>query len=517
MSQAYSSAVQRTAFERVFKFIDGSDDSLPCVMLLVSSVHHVLEMLINMRRQNMIMAASSNDLQNHLFSSITRFMSAPRSSSQLQRLLHSACTCQSDDRQNSWHILGQRAARGMRRPFEQFFDDIANLLASVLDLGLPEAHLMRADLAARRGTWPTDLRQLLPYGPEGTIRALFAWLQLDIGPAIRTMLVKIAELMIQYTWPATLPYILASRTLVISGIVATIHAAEERMAALPSQRQSAPHQLAEITPMLNFSCAALHECLSRSNEVQRRVFVQEYGPAVRDAAKRAAGTLHSVPLILGHPDPQSARLAEKFVECARAILHQEAVLRHGARRLADGDTVMPLWARLLEFLRNRAGSERCASPECTRTSLDAWPFKRCGGCRRTVYCSRRCQRIAWVHGVAPHRSACYVLREMCVKHKIPRSVAGIISSAAEAPDSFDRVAGLRLVDHFVAEAEYEVAKTGKRVHASPPLEAYEESRTCSSRPVRSRTGGRPLKPLYRRAFHGAGAGQAVEHGGSSSL
>jgi hypothetical protein len=59
------------------------------------------------------------------------------------------------------------------------------------------------------------------------------------------------------------------------------------------------------------------------------------------------------------------------------------------------------------FLVTACGSQwqqRCHAPDCLETCASMnRKFQARGICRTAAYCSRRCQKVAWGHPVAPHR------------------------------------------------------------------------------------------------------------------
>ena len=53
--------------------------------------------------------------------------------------------------------------------------------------------------------------------------------------------------------------------------------------------------------------------------------------------------------------------------------------------------------------RLQALHDRCAGPACGRAPSPMEGFKRCGGCKQVMYCSKACQRAHWRAG---HKGEC---------------------------------------------------------------------------------------------------------------
>jgi hypothetical protein len=143
-------------------------------------------------------------------------------------------------------------------------------------------------------------------------------------------------------------------------------------------------------------------------------------------------------------EPYASQLLSIFNRCIRSICASTAnreretvdfFSRQAWKILEDFPHLMnprlspQLWAkrhetaglddyRMIEAILSSVSAQRCASPECTRTFSDRWPFRWCAGCRRVTYCSRRCQKTAWAHEVVGHRSICSGLRRLGLKFSL---------------------------------------------------------------------------------------------------
>lgn len=55
----------------------------------------------------------------------------------------------------------------------------------------------------------------------------------------------------------------------------------------------------------------------------------------------------------------------------------------------------------------------CANPSCQKSETRRGEFRKCGACRRMVYCSPSCQRAHWLR----HKAGCQVVKGMFKQHK----------------------------------------------------------------------------------------------------
>mmetsp|Transcript_7910 Transcript_7910/g.11908 ORF Transcript_7910/g.11908 Transcript_7910/m.11908 type:complete len:464 (+) Transcript_7910:45-1436(+) len=63
---------------------------------------------------------------------------------------------------------------------------------------------------------------------------------------------------------------------------------------------------------------------------------------------------------------------------------------------------------------HRMQLRRCANPECRKLETKKNQFRKCGSCRRVVYCSTACQKNHWKQ----HKAGCKCIARLIVKSKI---------------------------------------------------------------------------------------------------
>jgi hypothetical protein len=90
------------------------------------------------------------------------------------------------------------------------------------------------------------------------------------------------------------------------------------------------------------------------------------------------------------------------------------------RRILTGlqTSPRPVPAKLHDLMFGNAWIYRCYGPACLASPFALGArFKACGGCRVAQYCSRSCQKRAWRHATAPHRSICTIYHAYNVANK----------------------------------------------------------------------------------------------------
>lgn len=76
--------------------------------------------------------------------------------------------------------------------------------------------------------------------------------------------------------------------------------------------------------------------------------------------------------------------------------------------------------RLTLILSFFVRDQSCMLPECMRACTDKnCKLRTCRGCYRIQYCSRRCQKRAWVHPLIPHRNSCTAIATVCHRLSMP--------------------------------------------------------------------------------------------------
>jgi hypothetical protein len=215
-----------------------------------------------------------------------------------------------------------------------------------------------------------------------------------------------------------------------------------------------------------------------TDELQRRVFMGNHALQFLDLYVNRAGTAALMLTTLRAHDEECKAVAMKYSRMAANLARDYQAwnstpslefnrYRHMAHFLTPS-----IWTKLLALFVRLYNSQRCSSPDCARTFADGIAaFGSCSGCNRVAYCSRSCQKAAWKHAAAPHRAICSSIRRACRNYDIPRRRLEPLDyeQQSEPPESFKESIARRILEHFAAQAEYEINVSRaccRRVHGA---------------------------------------------------
>jgi hypothetical protein len=420
---------------------------IPCIVVVLGYV-----------RQHRAVFSSKSDSENaqaalahhdELLSSVTRFMAAPRTNEQRLSLAESSCSCSSAERDSGLHALGHRTDQGGAEylPFKDVINYLLGLVILHLQDGEDPTGEMRADRIAQRSRWPKCLDHILPYGAGVTINSLISWVVLrDMHMHIRIHLLHTVEMIVHYTAPATIPYLVYSKAFMFEGIVYQMEIALRML--------SGNHELKSAISMLRSSSWLMSYVGLKKCDHSRRVmfFLNNYAAQHLKSLCEKLKDMLRVNLKTYIPiyDVDLLGATLHHLDQVIAFCSTEAELRVDPQTIPQGEDVpadvrFGIWVRALLALNYQATSGRCASVACTSTRLTTWPLKRCGGCRRMVYCSRRCQNASWNDASAPHREICALIRQFCVDNQLPRT--HVMKREQSEPETFDVLLGHRIVEY----------------------------------------------------------------------
>jgi hypothetical protein len=410
-----------------------------------------------------------------------RWLSAPRTLQQLQTILQSQCTCSFLEQNAAPHQQSRlllRESSSARLPIESMLASIGQYFMIILPVPKRSELVvekksaadtvkqsMRLDLITTRTRWPTNLQQILPHGAESTTRGLLRWFHLDLGEVIQMSFVKFLEGFFYFTSPQTLPYFVTSDVFLARGTIPVMIYALQYLSPNP-QADMLPSEAALSVQgrhfnalMMLLTCASFmfSVIVSKCNHTQRMVLLEHTTEDVIDLCDRSALALR---VAMHRFDPAHRGVASNVLRYFRELYvivsqNHHLFLDKTHLRVVRGD-ISPLWGSTLESISHRARSQTCSSPECSKTFLDTWPFRYCGGCKTDCYCSRRCQKIAWTHPVAPHRLVCNLVRLVYVQNRL-NTTTMTLRRVEAPPTTFEEDAGHRIVQHYQAQTRYEMA------------------------------------------------------------
>jgi hypothetical protein len=421
---------------------------IPCVVVVLGYVHQHQAVLASKSDSENVQAALAHN--DELFLSVMRFTAAPRTDEQRLSLAGSSCSCSPAERDSGLHALGE--GRAESPPFKDIIKYLLELVIHHLQDGEDPntaTRVLRADRMIQRSRWPRCLGHMLPYGAGITINSLISWVVLrDMDMHIRIIVLHTVEMIVQYTGPSTIPYLVYSETFMPQGIVYQMEIALRML--------STNHDPFSAIAMLRSSSWLLHNVGLKKCDHSRRVIfllgnyaaqhLKSLCEELKDMLRVNLETY--IRIYDGHSHILGAIL--NYLTRVITFCSTETELRVDPQTIPQGEDIPAdirsgVWVRALLALIYQATSGRCAHTECTSTKLTTWPLKRCGGCRRMVYCSRRCQNASWNYASAPHREICALIRQFCVDNQLPRT--HVMKREHLQPETFDVRLGHRIVEH----------------------------------------------------------------------
>jgi hypothetical protein len=425
---------------------------IPCVVVVLGYVHQHQAVLASKSDSENVQAALAHN--DELFSSVMRFTAAPRTDEQRLFLAGSSCSCSPAERNSGLHALGHKTDEGRAEspPFKDIIEYLSGLVIHHLQDGkypITTTMVMRADRMIQRSRWPRCLGHILPYGAGNTINSLISWVVLrDMHMHIRIHLLQTVEMIVHYTGPSTIPYLVYSDTFMPQGIVYQMEIAL-RMLSTDNDPFSA-------IAMLRSSSWLLHNVgLKKCDQSRRVMFLLDKYTAqhLKSLCEELKDMLRvNVKTYIRILDGHSYLLMAipYHLDQVIAFCSTDAELLVDPQMIPQGEDIPAdvrsrVWVRALLALNYQATSGQCAHTKCTSTKLTTWPLKRCGGCRRMVYCSRRCQNASWNDASAPHREICALIRQFCVDNQLPRT--HVMKREQSEPETFDVLLGHRIVEY----------------------------------------------------------------------
>jgi hypothetical protein len=365
------------------------------------------------------------------------WLAMPRTVEEIRAILSQKCRCNSKDAESRPHKQGASAV--FNSSYKDAISTLVDMLFKTLLLIRPFPGRWPFDLDARED-WPIVLDQLLPYGAADTIRGMLAWLKAPVDGKMATNIINFTIQTLQICAPTILPSIIACGSL-LDLLVGCIGSSADVFFKNQSNMRWDP-MFVDAYHLLHSSIALLNVVLVRyADETQILRFVGGRGQAVLDAVQRGSDPLYLTMIRLqrrasGVPAGLTMDVLKvmdnmcndiggaiydaypEFHARTEGTVHRwQPVSRTFGCSVQDA-----LWARFVRSLEVFVLIRQCRNPGCTNVFYHPHRQQRfvCGGCHRTVYCGRQCQKRAWSHPTAPHRETCAALRYLCVTYHLSR-------------------------------------------------------------------------------------------------
>jgi hypothetical protein len=422
--------------------------------------------------------------QEKAFAISHRWLSLRRTPAQVNSILSQTCHCSSPYLTPSGqiHTIGVAAHASSNFGVEptpgEYFVTLCTMGLTREDHVSRKVPYFRLYHLSLRTAWPYSSSDVLPHGPSQTVGGLMDWL---VGDSI-VVTGKVAEILtvvIEYTWPLSVPAIMKSDRFPAVYNNAANHWVDYMLAVgktnkLPAytfyaeQISGAFIHLTLIIRLMTLECShptAVASFLGSRHEAEKIIVGSDRMIAILGSINRAFALLSNsesrkwnemsgqlehvlvsgIGVVIYNVFPS---LRSQF-ESATVAIHPMIL-----KNLQPADVDIPgisFWSTLTDWLWYHWIRQDCSAPGCNRTTEELGRNLRyCAGCRWVPYCSRACQKVCWrreerggrYHG---HRTVCALLRYIGTRHDIPQNTKKL-------RDVMKRVPRLMMEDVLVIEA-----------------------------------------------------------------
>ncbi|KAJ7130186.1 hypothetical protein C8R44DRAFT_62039 [Mycena epipterygia] len=287
-----------------------------------------------------------------------------------------------------------------------------------------------AEKAAKQGKnvlWPTKPSDLLPYGPESSVRAMGYWIERSPTPMWIGLLGSIMEICKRSMIPTliTSPYI-PEKSVGMVEVPVMVHLLSGMGKATPASCLADIKRCAVFFLQLQGFCDR-HELL-------------KFFSGHEDFLFRAMKTgLEAVRKIAKDVKPYTAETEQDALYIEHVFINLAATVHCHLELPFDSKLYLPVvLANSLAALKNEkdpatmafqafhqlAFHERCCSPGCTETFASLGrKFSLCSGCSRVPFCSKQCLTTAWKYPNIAHKDVCKKIKALALATKLPAKPA----------------------------------------------------------------------------------------------
>jgi hypothetical protein len=382
------------------------------------------------------------------FSLAFAWISQPRSLSSLKQLQDMKCACQRDTRfarnDAMWHKLG-RMDYEKKWCLEQAPEQTPPISAILIITLCPlfnlyeQQDIPRLRELEKRTTWPTSVLQILPHGPEATVRGLLVWFKLKNSARMNIALLETLHMLSTVCTARVIPCMTLSSSFLMGGITDTINDIQTKTERLMSEGHMDVGWMHRSIHDMLFLSRFINRLLVCDMDLnQKQVFLHSYSSRLLQALTYGD---HACALFEGIISYLTSSPTPDTPPVDPSLSHNIAVIRAVYADLAamifvdfltPDDPPVPMSpefeANILPVIRDvladeqegvmrsaflamyRLGHyERCWALHCPRTAADS-KLRHCSGCLRVSYCSRKCQKRAWnlTSNIGSHRARKFV-------------------------------------------------------------------------------------------------------------
>jgi hypothetical protein len=366
----------------------------------------------------------------------SRWMSYRRNPAQINRILSATCSCPELLAAHEIHYFGMRISDGGDPPGQLFLHVCTKHLRDMESSHKAFRNVKLFRMPAR-SSWPYSTAQLLPHGPENTVRGYLDWLSGDDVISAGRMMMTLS-VVIEHSWPTVIPVMITKR-LFVDRFIEAIPRWSDLWSKYTQRDFSGLYNTNSecISSLFRYLLAILRFlCLEYADPATTAYLLRDKGEGVLVTCDRLMSTTADIAqrvqlanVVKGH---------QHVIELARTTgilifnVFPELLPRLGQLKyittLAENTSHLnsPLMLSLnilADRLRYQHIRQDCAAPGCHHTNeKNGRAFHYCSGCRWIPYCSRSCQQEAWRRKDGlQHRDVCGLIRTLRTRYNIPHS------------------------------------------------------------------------------------------------
>lgn len=381
------------------------------------------------------------------------WITLPRTYEELTAVHQAQCSCGEIDPdlgRPPWHAAGKEFFRTLSTHGETAIGGdrlIRDLLQPITVLSDSSRNL-----SGRKARYLDAVELVLPHGPEHTSRGMIEWLTLSPAPHTLVHILGALQCIFMRSSSMVLPYYLDSDTLVTQGICAAFNLAHQLLDPEPKVIADVysciKHAMMLLIAMVRVLCNPresfdFHQrfgsqlwrsykhffCTLQTIKSTRHSYptmkhlLAEDATSPVEAYRDPATEIHLLGGALFHDRMVGDQIPDEFVGHAN---RHEATLISECRKAAvtlNPNREEAIWSAFVAHIAFVDNSMKCCYSQCTKPYKVAdLNIKQCHGCKHIQYCSRLCQKRAWIDSAYPHREICRLMRQACARFNISSHV-----------------------------------------------------------------------------------------------
>jgi hypothetical protein len=397
----------------------------PCAYVRLGQLYLLTKRWITTNGSTGFEVDEPGHVKNDAMDWAVRWLTASRTEKNMKDTLCLQCRCSTSPEVYDCHYFG----RLMPSTDENCGWELFYMCTSILVRHLSGELKMNHSLLESRQH--SQKRQCLPYDPWTSLSSLVGWMNAIEHWSNRDRILNCICMCIQLSHTEILPQLALQPCELIAGVIHTIHDAFEDWYKDPicnGQDQNACEQAVEalslagilLYSLLDYSLDPVSNMFFKANEHDLIMRCSEAYRLIKDlAALQERGSLRFSPQTkyaepgLFHKNSLSytlvaATIADRSPQLLR-VIPNELDLREDIRSYCIGHYPEAIgdFYRLERIITFFAKYQVCRRAGCRRTTgVNGSYLRECAGCHCVYYCSKRCQKKAWVDPYVAHRKVC---------------------------------------------------------------------------------------------------------------